>query len=322
MRPLDEGRADRVRAGRDGEAELERVLPAAPAELALRDATVVDRDLEQVRLARAARELDVHDVLGVDGEIARGDEAPACPHRQPGQFNVLRQLERQAMDVDHRRHRGIADGETRDLLRGREIALHDRRRDEEQVRDIVEAALRVVGGQQQLEVHLRGQVLECEQVADGIAVLGPRQPVQLRQRAGVRRGRGGTVELALEPGKQLRVGRRLRARLAGRRHVRAPELVRDLFPDLGVGADVAEQVGVELEVPGEIDPVMAIDAVALDRRGHQPPVRIAAVQVPGQYAERAKARSADQRQRRNREPPPRHAHRRPRQVHGHCIFSP
>ena len=112
------------------------------------------------------------------------------------------------------------------------------------------------------------------------------------------------------------------SRATRRVYVAGSGLVRHLFPELGVGGDVAEQTRIELEIAGEIDPVMAIDAIALDGLGHEPLIRAGAVQVPGEHDERDDACGADQRHRDSREFPPRLAHGRPRQLRGHCIVRP
>ena len=104
---------------------------------------------------------------------------------------------------DERRRR--ADREPADLVRGREIALEQRRRQLQHAGDVVEAVARVVGRQELATRRRRGRA--------------GREP-----RCGTRRGSGGgtarcgrdsgaaaaaAVELALEP------GRRARARSAG-----------------------------------------------------------------------------------------------------------
>jgi len=50
------------------------------------------------------------------------------------------------MDIHHHRHFRIANCKTADFPRRIEIAFHRRWRNEEQVRDVVEAAADVVGG--------------------------------------------------------------------------------------------------------------------------------------------------------------------------------
>ena len=75
----------------------------------------------------------------------------------------------------------VADGEPADLAGRLEVALHDDRGHEQQVGDVVEAAADVVGRQQQVDAELARQLLETEQVANGVAVLGARQAVHERE---------------------------------------------------------------------------------------------------------------------------------------------
>ena len=64
------------------------------------------------------------------------------------------------MNIHHHRHRRIAHRQAADLGRGIEIALHDHRRNIQQVGDVIEAAARVVGRQQQRVIHLLRQIVE------------------------------------------------------------------------------------------------------------------------------------------------------------------
>ena len=82
--------------------------------------------------------------------------------------------------VHQRTHRGIAHGYAADLERRLQIALHRCRRHKQRVRQIVEAAARIVGRQQRGVVELLGQIREREQIADHVGVLGPCQPVRQR----------------------------------------------------------------------------------------------------------------------------------------------
>ena len=96
------------------------------------------------------------------------------------------------------RHCRIAHRQAADLLGGIQIALHGRRRDKQQVGDVVEAAAGVVGRQQQRIIHLLGQRVERQQIADGVLILGAAQAMQQRQLAGIRLCGGCPVELGLE----------------------------------------------------------------------------------------------------------------------------
>ena len=120
-----------------------------------------------------------------------------------------------------------------------------------QVGDVVEAARRVVGRQQQLEIELGRQVVEREQVADRVAVLGARQTPERRHVAGLRlAGRRG-VELRFEEGRGAHVVRVLGSRTLGRHRFRA-QLADDLLPVLGSGGDGVELGGLDDEVGREV----------------------------------------------------------------------
>ncbi len=139
-------------AGVDGHTKLERALRAAGvvahADQSVGHTRAVDADRKLVPLARPTLELHAHDVLGIEREVAIGEQAAARTERQAFDLFVLRLLQRQPVDVDHDRHVGIADGEPAQLARRFEIALHDRGRHEQEVGDIVETAARIVGRQQ------------------------------------------------------------------------------------------------------------------------------------------------------------------------------
>ena len=154
-----------------------------------------------MRFGDDVRHLDLDGVLGVERQERRDREPAARAERQAVDALILRQLLGELMDVDHDRRPQVAHGEPRDLLGRRDVALHDDGRDEQQIGDVVEAARRVIGGQQQLEIELARQVVEREQVADGVAVLGARQPPERRHLAGVRPRRRGLVERAFEIGR-------------------------------------------------------------------------------------------------------------------------
>ena len=91
-------------------------------------------------------------------------------------------------------------------------------------------------GKQQLEVELGRQVVEREQVADRVAVLGARQAPESRHVAGLRLARGGGVELRLEERRGAQVLLVLGPRTVGR-HLLGAQLADDLLPVLGIGRD-------------------------------------------------------------------------------------
>src|SRR5690606_38366913 len=70
VRALHEGDADEMRPGRHGHRERERLRTSTLADRRLRDAYAVDRDLDLMRLARVAREIELERVIGVEREPA------------------------------------------------------------------------------------------------------------------------------------------------------------------------------------------------------------------------------------------------------------
>ena len=91
---------------------------------------------------------------------------------------------RRPVHLHRRLDGGVANGQTADLGRGRDVAVHQRRRDGQHVRVVVEADAGIVGRQQ------RGVDIERHEVANGVDVFQPVQPVHGNPaRVGRRRGR-------------------------------------------------------------------------------------------------------------------------------------
>ena len=153
------------------------------------------------------------------------------------------------------------------FLRRVEIAFHRGRGNEQQIRDVVEAAADVVRRQQQRIVHLLGQRVDREQIADGVLVLRAAQTMEQRQGAGMRRrGRG------VDPGGFERSGDRLvgclvRPRCAGRRHRARAQLADDLLPQFRVRARLVEGGRVDDQPRGFQPRVVTGDAVLREDGG-------------------------------------------------------
>src|SRR5262249_53269347 len=73
-------------------------------------------------------------------------------------------------------HRPIADGESADLHRRRNVALNERGRGREGLSEIVEALARSVGRQQRVDVDV-----EREQIANGVGVFGAVETMKRRR---------------------------------------------------------------------------------------------------------------------------------------------
>ena len=114
----------------------------------------VDRDLDLMRVARGAGNVHLECVFGLDREV-RANREPAAGAEGEFVESFLLQLFRvKAIDIHHHGHLGIAGCEAADFSGRVEVALHRGGRNEQQVRDVVEAARGVVGGQEQRVVDL------------------------------------------------------------------------------------------------------------------------------------------------------------------------
>ena len=189
--------------------------------------------------------------------MAHGQPAPRPERQVVAHPPVLGEQRRRAVDGGGRPQGRVADGLAADLRGGEQVAFEQPRRDGEDVADVVEAVPRLVGRQQGLAVDLEGQ-----QVADGVDVLGPVQPLQrgpARIGCGLGRAVEGRLEIRDERGVALGVGARPRRR----RHRAGPELPQHLLPDRGVVPDVRGVDVLEREAGGQGAGVVAGDAVAV-----------------------------------------------------------
>ena len=168
------------------------------------DPLAVDAHLELLRLrvdrhllVEIARQLHANRVLRVHRERV-GDRRPAArPEQLSGQAIVLREIVGDAEIVDGRKRRRCPDGRAADLLRRRQIPLHQRRRELQHARDVVEAVARVVGRKKGRDVDA-----EIEQVADRVLVFRAVQPVERLGPSRIRIQPGAAIELAFEPGQE------------------------------------------------------------------------------------------------------------------------
>ena len=256
-RPLDERHGDRVRAGLERHAErrplldvvarLGHVLEVGLEIVVAADrrqvhALAVDRELELMVVFEAAHDAEIgaeqsdpERVLAVERQRRLGQDPADGADRQPFDVRVLRRILANAEGLSRGLGFRIADRQRRDLVRRRQIALEQDRRDAERVRDVVEAVRRVVGRQ-----HRRRVDLEREQIADGVGVLDAIQAVNQSRApdsaSRARRDRARVVRWATSA-----VRRRLiRPRRALRRHHADAHLANDFFQDVGVGRNVGQ----------------------------------------------------------------------------------
>ena len=253
--------ADRVRTG--GHLESDAAARRCPAHHL--DALAVERDLHLVVHAHRrqaenadAAAPDAELVFGIEREHVLHQQAAARAERQPLAVHRLRQPARWQIGGEVGADRRIAHRQAGDLRRRRHVGLHQRRRDAEHAGHVVEALARVVAGQEGRGVHRQRQ-----QIANGVGVLRPVQPVQHR-RAGVGRRRGRPIDRGFHRGREPVERDAVRAWRVGRRHHAGPHLARDLLPHLRVLAGARHRQPVEREAAGLQPRVVAGDAVAID----------------------------------------------------------
>jgi hypothetical protein len=148
-----------------------------------------------------------------------------------------------------------SDGHLADDARSRDVLLEERRRDLENVRDVVEAVALVVLRQKRLDVHV-----EREQIGDRVRVLGSIQTMQ-GDFTGVPRRRRGGVELGLEARDPGTSRRAIRLRRAGRRHLRAAQLAHGGLEDAGLVRDRLGGHAIERDLGRQVVAVVAIGAI-------------------------------------------------------------
>ena len=171
-------------------------------------ALAVEADLELVRFGEphdpadeVAQQVDLDAVLAVDREVVTDHRAAARAERHPFEPVVLRQVGRDLVGIGLTADRRIADRLLADLARRLQIALEQRRRDTEDVADVVEAVARVVWRQQCRDVDV-----EPEQIANRVVVLGAVEAMERRAATGIGLGVRRLVELVLEPAGETVVG--------------------------------------------------------------------------------------------------------------------
>ena len=189
--------------------------------------------------------------------------AAARAERQALDVIVLLRIRRHAVDlVVHGRQRR-ADRQAADRLRRRQIALHQRRRDPQHARDVVEAVAGIVGRQQVGDVHV-----ERQQIADGVLILG-RDSAGGTSRCAPDSGWAAAARSssAFEPRDERVVRRFIGARPPGRRHDAGAQLADDLLPHRCVRTDVGrDRACRSARFAGLQAFVVAGDAVALEER--------------------------------------------------------
>ena len=193
--------------------------------------------LEQPRTRAVERELDVSGsaakhvhldlVLAIDREYVIDQDPATRPEGQTVEMHALIEI---AMDpeLQLRGRRSPPDGETAHTVRHGEIGLHERLRQPQRRRDVVErhvASTRVVDRQEVTEVHV-----DREEVAHGVPVLRPIETMETLGAPGPRISGSDSIELGLEPGHEPVVGNLVGAWSPWRGHQAATQLAHDLLP--------------------------------------------------------------------------------------------
>ena len=233
----EEGRRDHLRTGPDedrlgahgGPFRIRGVHPGIHREEG--NALAVDRDFELFgsalvvqrsrrgaddRAAHLVVERNPEDVVAVRREGVLGrDTAPGAVGRALD-LGPLRGPARDEVAGLRRGGFGVADRETADLARRPQVGIHERRREQLDIGDIVEVGADGVLGEVFGGIHV-----EIEDVPDRRRVLGPVQSLE-RAPAGVRAGERRLVELLFERLGDLDEHRLFGAAGTGRRH--HPEL--------------------------------------------------------------------------------------------------
>ena len=198
-------------------------------------------------------------VLAVEGEVVPDGDAPARPERQVlAHAAVLEPHRGQDVGLGGRLDAGVAHREPADAPGREDVAVEQGRRHREDVGHVVEAEVRVVGGQQG-----GGVDIERQQVAHRVGVLPPVEAVD-GGAPGLGVGGGDAVEGRLQRRGDGGVGVRLGPRPARRRHRPRAQLPHHLLPRGGMVAHAGGVHRVEGEPGRQEALVVAGDAVAVE----------------------------------------------------------
>jgi hypothetical protein len=153
---------------------------------------------------------------------------PARPERQASDVLGLHEITWHTIGDRRRAEQKVANGNAADLHSRCGVALDQRRRDAQRIRDVVEALARIISGQERGLVDVEGQ-----QIPNGVRVLGTIQSVEAAaSRVGMRRCR--SIEASFETAGERIERRAIGPRHATRRHEPRPHLANDLLPRVSV----------------------------------------------------------------------------------------
>ncbi len=166
----------------------------------------VETDVELLRPAHAHQvvlilpaQADLDQILAIDREhVANGDAAARSERQIFILAIVLHDVQRNLERLERRARRRQAGRQPRDLPRRRQIPLEVRRRNREDVGEVVEAAVRgLVAGQERL--HVERERVEREQIANRVAVLRAIEAMHGAHPAGIRIGGPRAIDVRFEP---------------------------------------------------------------------------------------------------------------------------
>ena len=230
------------------------------------EAPPVERDLDVVRLRQAldvlvaiALQPNLDLVLAVGRKQVLDHRPAARAEGKPGDMVLLRPVGWNDHHPAPGRRQAAADRQSAHLLRRCKVALHQRGREPPGVH-VVEAEGGVVARQERRHVDLEGQ-----QVADGVAVLGPVQAAEGVRAARIRVGGGRGVERRLEVRDHAAVVGGVGPGARPGRHRAGPQLADDLLPQLGMAGDVGDVDAFERQAAGLEPVVVTGDAVAVEQ---------------------------------------------------------
>ena len=189
-------------------------------------------------LPRGGPELPRDEVFTVERKVTANAGASSCPEGHPVKMSILDKIAVELISVYDRQHRRITDRQPTNFTRGRQIALHQRRRHEKQICEVVEAARRIVGRQHNLDIQFFRKVCQAQEVTDCILILGPTQPMERGAAPGIRSLQGRTIQRRLQPGNHPCDRRLIWPRTSNRRHRADTQLAHDRFPHIRMRRNV------------------------------------------------------------------------------------
>ena len=167
------------------------------------------------------------EVLAVDGKVVANRDAATRSERQIFALPiVLHHVQRNLECLEPRARGRQTRREPRDLTRHRQVALEVRRRNREDVREVVEAAVRrLVARQQRLHVDV-----EREQVANRVVVFRAIETMDGVDPARIRIGRPRPIDFGLQPAGHGVIGGRIGPRPSRAAASSRPEASRSPAP--------------------------------------------------------------------------------------------